>query len=247
MSHTTNSNLDFLGRLSDQKSDSEDDAHARDGVGEGDTTHRTVGVEEMVLIYPPTMAGTQEQLREEFVNTMLRAKTKAQRDAVISTGLMPVAYGIDILATFVWPFGGLGEIDTVWAYSNIRGAKTARSVTKRLSSTSASGNPDDANLRLTFEPSQRLEVLRRYLVADCIKSDVKLFTSAGPAPTETEVLHAIGWSPTHAGAEDKNWEDEQWETTEVKDDLRMVMHKGSKEWIKWCKAFEKDPEKAMKK
>jgi hypothetical protein len=35
--------------------------------------------------------------------------------------------------------------------------------------------------------------------------------------------------------------------TEVKDDLGLVMHKGAKEWIKWCKAFAKNPEKALKK
>jgi hypothetical protein len=32
---------------------------------------------------------------------------------------------------------------------------------------------------------------------------------------------------------EKNWEDEQWETQEVKDDLRSVFHKSAKEWDKW--------------
>jgi hypothetical protein len=199
---TTSSNLDFLGRFQDgHKSDTED-AHAHDGVIEGETTKKTVGVQEMVLVYPSTMKETPDQIREEFVNTMLRTKTKAQRDAIISTGLMPVAYGIDILATFVWPFGGLGEIDTVWAYSSIRGAKTARSVTKRLSSSSASGNNEQDKLHLQFTPSPRLETLRAYLAADCHKSDPKLFGSPGVAPTETQVLNAIGWSPSE---KEKNW------------------------------------------
>jgi hypothetical protein len=241
MSYTTTSNLDFLGRATGGKSDSEDD-----GVNEGDTTHKTIGVSEIVLVHPP-MGMNQEEMRAEFVNTMLRTKTKAQRDAVISTGLMPVAFGIDILATVIWPFGGLGEIDTVWAYASIRGAKTARSVTKRLSSTSATGDHDKDTLRLNFEPSQRLEVLRRYLAADCHKTDSKLFPDYTSSPTETDVLEAIGWNPHQSGGEDKNWEDEQWQTTEVKEDLRVVMHKGAREWDKWCKLYAKNPEKAMKK
>lgn len=253
MQYTTSSNLDFLGRLSTgNKSDTSisDGGHSS---GEEDpahpgTTHKTVGVTEMVLIYPPTMSESQEQLRAEFVNTMLRTKTKAQKDAVISTGLIPVAFAIDVLATLVWPFGGLAEIDTVWAYANIRGVKTARSVTKRLSSSSDSGNHEQDKLKLTFTPSQRLELLRTYLAHDCLKTDARVFahaTSGGQlAPTETQVLEALGWSPH---GESKNWEDEQWETREVKDDLKTVMHKGAREWSKWCKAYEKDPEKAMKK
>lgn len=58
---------------------------------------------------------------------MMHSKTKAQRDAVIATGLMPVSFAIDVLAVVILSFGGLLEIDSVWVYSSIRGAKTARS------------------------------------------------------------------------------------------------------------------------
>jgi hypothetical protein len=215
------------------------------------TSHRynkTVGLEELILIYPSSVPGDEATIREEFVNTMLRSKTKVQKDAVIATGLIPVSAAIDILATFIWPFSGLLEIDSVWAYSSIRGAKTARSVTKRLHSSSPNDSShDDAKLKLTFTPSQRLEVLRRYLAAECQKRDPKLFRSEGPAPTESEVLEALGWSPSEMGGETRNWEDEQWEISEVKEDLRLTMGKGGKEWDKWCKAFQKDPEKALKK
>lgn len=68
----------------------------------------------------------------------------------------------------------------------------------------------------------------------------------GDCPTESEVLEAIGWAPSQTGGE-KNWEDEQWETSEVKEDLRNVMGKGAREWDKWVKAFEKSPEKALKR
>jgi hypothetical protein len=58
---------------------------------------------------------------------MMQSKTKARRDAVIATGLMPVSFAINVLAIVISPFGGLLEIDSVWAYSSVRGAKPARS------------------------------------------------------------------------------------------------------------------------
>ncbi|KIX09483.1 uncharacterized protein Z518_00563 [Rhinocladiella mackenziei CBS 650.93] len=245
MNKTTSSNLDFLGRVSPAHSDHDDD-------GDGPETHKTVGVDEMTLVYPPSLPLHDQQMREEFVHTMLRAQSKAQRDTIIATGLMPVGYGIDILATFIWPFGGLGEIDTVWAYASFRGAKTARSVTKRLSSGSHSGNHGEDQLKLTFTHSQRIEVLKRYLDAECHKADSKLFPTFAMGPTESDVLEAIGWTPSDRRPqgqehEERNWEDEQWEMTEVKDDLKSVFTKGAREWKKWCLLLEKNPEKAMKK
>lgn len=245
---TTNSNLDFLGRVDPMNSDSEHEP----GNPSTTTTKKTVPVSEMLLIYPPAIPLNNEQMREEFVNTMLRTKSKAQRDTVIATGLMPVAFGIDILATLVWPFGGLGEIDTVWAASSFRGAKTARSVTKRLSSAFETENPhDDAandnQLMLNFVHSQRIEVLTRYLEAECHKADAKLFPSYHTSPTESNVLEAVGWSPSSVGGETKNWEDEQWEMSEVKDDIKLTFSKAAKEWKKWCLLLEKNPEKAAKK
>jgi len=241
---TTSSNLEFLGRMESSHSDTEQDT-------DGPTTKKTVPVQEMILVYPPTMRMNNEQMREEFVNTMLRTKTKAERDTIIATGLLPVSYGIDILATLVWPFGGLGEIDTVWAYSSFRGAKTARSVTKRLSSASNSQNPhdeqNDNQLKLNFVHSQRIEVLTQYLEGECHKVDSQLFPEYRTSPTESIVLEAVGWSPSRGGGETKNWEDEQWEVTEVKDDLKLTFHKAAKEWKKWCLLLEKNPEKAAKK
>lgn len=119
-------------------------------------------------------------------------------------------------------------------------------MTKRLNS-SQSGKGDDKSLVLTFTPSPRLDILEKYLAAKCHEYDSKTFPQSGTRPTETDVLEAIGWSPSQTGGEQKNWEDEQWETTEVKDDFKMVMTKAAKEWDKWVKAYEKNPEKAMKK
>lgn len=252
---TTTSNLDFVNRIPGAKSDSHD-KHTEDGVSEGDTTHKTVGLEEMVLIYPSSYAAPPDQVKAEFINTMMRTKSKAQRDSIIATGLLPVSGAIDLLATVVWPFGGLLEVDGVWAYSSIRGAKTARSVTKRLTSSTQSGNTQAQTeeqemagdkLRLTFTQSPRLEVLNRYLMSRCRDYDHRHFPSTEVAPTESEVLAAIGWAPSQSGGTEKNWEDEQWETEEVKEDMRNTLGKASKEWDKWCNAFAKDPEKAMKK
>ncbi|KAJ8609571.1 hypothetical protein MRB53_039022 [Persea americana] len=243
MDWTKTSNLDFLNRVPGG-APAAHDAHA-----EGDAAKKTVGLEEMALIYPATVPGTEEEIRAEFVNTMLRTKTKAQRDAVIGTGMLPVAFGIDVMLTLVWPFGGLAEVDGVWAYSSFRGAKTARSVTKRLNSSAAGGDASTDSskmLKLTFTPSPRLDMLAKYLASECHQVDSTLFASSGPRVTETDVLHAIGWSPSQTGGE-KNWEDDQWETTEVKDDLKSMMHKAAKEWKSWCHAYEKNPAKAMKK
>ncbi|KAF2479514.1 hypothetical protein BDY17DRAFT_256957 [Neohortaea acidophila] len=207
----------------------------------------TMSWKEMLLIYPSSMTSTAEQMREEFINTMMRSKTKAQRDAVIATGLLPVSAAIDILLTVVWPFGGLLEIDSVWAYASIRGAKTSRSITKRLTSTSTSGRHDEDTLHLDFTPSPRLAVLEQYLAARCHSRSSDMFPSTALSPGEGEVLESIGWFPSNKGGVERNWEDEQWEISEVKDDLRNVMGKGSKEWVKWCELYAKKPEKALKK
>lgn len=252
MSQTKSSNLEFLNRIGvHQEAEHPPDEHAEDAAYEGEQTKGTVKLEEIVLVYPAAMPGSNEQIRQEFINSMMRSKSKAERDAIIATGLLPVSAAIDILATLVWPFGGLLEIDAVWAYSSIRGAKASRSVTKRLtSSTSHPGHEKrEDELHLDFTPSSRLDILQRYLAAKCHDRDSLAFPPVGDGfvPTETEVLEAIGWTPSSGGGEEKNWEDEQWEITEVKDDLRNVMQKGAKEWDKWCKLYEKEPEKAMKK
>jgi hypothetical protein len=243
MGWTKSSNLEFINRI-DVESDkgSEPDGHA-----EGGETHRTVGLEEMVLVYNASINSSPDQLKVEFVESMMRSKSKAQRDSIIATGLLPVSAAIDIMLTLIWPFGGLLEIDAVWATASIRGAKISRNVTKRLHSTSTSGKHDEDTLKLSFHPSSRLEVLDSYLKARCHERDAKTFPSFGTAPTETECLQAIGWAPSQTGGETRNWEDEHWETAEVKEDLKTVVTKAANEWSKWCKAYEKNPEKAVKK
>lgn len=103
---TTSADLDFITRIPEddkKKHNASDDEH--DHV-EGDHTGRTVKLEEMVLVYPPTMNMSPEQLKTEFVNSLMRTKSKAERDAVIASGLLPVAAAADWALIFVgWVFG----------------------------------------------------------------------------------------------------------------------------------------------
>lgn len=246
MGQTKSSNIEFLNRIGVNPEQETHESHAEDDPQEGEQTKATVTLEEMVLVYPSSMPGSPDEIREEFINTMLRSRSKAQRDSYIATGLLPISFAVDMLITPVWPFGGLLEIDAVWAYASIRGAKNSRSVTKRLTSTSG-GKHDEDRLHLNFSPSPRLDVLEKYLAAQCHKQDAALFPYVGGAPTESQALEAIGWFPSTKGGAERNWEDEQWEISEVKEDLNSLMRKAAREWTKWLALYQKQPEKAIKK
>ncbi|KAK7512384.1 uncharacterized protein IWZ02DRAFT_385001, partial [Phyllosticta citriasiana] len=219
---------------------------------------KAVPLTHLTLVYPSSLPYTPAELRREFISSMLRTTSKAQRDSILATGLLPVSVVVDTLIMFVWPFGGLFEADTVWAYSSIRGAKIARSTTKRLQATSeadgvddgaaAKNNDQEPTLSLEFRPSSRLSTLQRYLAHRCHERSPAFFPyPSGACPTETEVLEAIAWAPSQAGGATRNWEDERWEVAEVKEDFRGIMSKGAREWEKWCRLFEEDPKKAGKK
>ncbi|BEJ10386.1 hypothetical protein CcaverHIS641_0704210 [Cutaneotrichosporon cavernicola] len=203
-------------------------------------TQATVKLNEMVLIYPPTLQMTEDELKTEFVNSLLRTKSKAQRDTIIATGLLPVTLAIDWALIFVgWVFGGALEVDAVWLASSFRGAKTARSVTKRLTSS-------DADLKLTFKPSHRADLLQAYLAQRCSEADPNRFEAVKMAPSSYQVLDSIGWEA--AGKYDAhNWEEERWERQQVETDLKTTMGKAAGAWRKWCDRYEKDPEKAVKR
>ena len=221
-------------------------------------TKKTVPLEELIFIYSPSTNQTPAQMRTEFINTVMRTKSKAMRDSVIATGLLPISLAVDIVLIAV---SGIFEVNAAWAYFNIKGAKTARSMAKRLSSSTKTAeaaqnvNPEkteaeimqeEDKLRLTFKPAERIDVLARYLAAECHKVESKLFPEYKQPPSKSDCLEAIGWAPHETGGQ-KNWEDEAWELNEVKDDLRLVMHKAAKEWRGYVKDFEKNPEKNLNK
>lgn len=255
----TTSNLDFLCRIpKDSKvKHSSATTSPANGVDENANTNGTGRLEELVLVHPNSLPGTADEVQREFINSLQRSKKRAYRDAIIATVLFPVAVAIDTVAVIIWPFGGLAEIDAVWAICSIRGAKRVRAVTKRLDPiTSPEENEkpakhDDKKLKLIFMPTERLEVLRRYLAAECHKRDPVLFKLVGEgiAPTEAQVLEALGWTPSQntTNGETRNWEDEQWEVRQAKEDLQLTMRKGAKEWMRWCNTFKKKPNKALKK
>ncbi|KAK8199687.1 uncharacterized protein BKA78DRAFT_291291 [Phyllosticta capitalensis] len=285
---TTSSNLDFVNRMTgsapnenanaqkaiEQPHDAT--AQAPDGTEkekDKDGPSKAVPLTHLTLVYPSSLPYTPAELRSEFINSMLRTQSKAQRDSIIATGLLPVSVVVDTLIMFVWPFGGLFEADAVWAYSSIRGAKIARSTTKRLQATSeadgavdgtepadtkdkpaatdkgkAKAKDSDPSLALEFTPSARLAVLQRYLAHRCHERAPALFPyPSGSSPTESEVLEAIAWAPSQSGGATRNWEDERWEMQEVKEDFKGIIGKGAREWEKWCRRFEEDPKKAVKK
>lgn len=168
-------------------------------------TKKTVGVQELIFVYSPSMNLTPDQMREEFVNTVLRTKSKAMRDSIIATGLLPVSLAVDIVLIAV---SGLFEVNAAWAYFNIKGAKAARSVSKRLASSTSGGGggvgegggepaavvdpqksekemEKEDKLRLDFKPATRIDVLSRYLLAECHRVDSYYFPAYRTPPTES--------------------------------------------------------------
>ncbi|KAK7536518.1 hypothetical protein IWX49DRAFT_580655 [Phyllosticta citricarpa] len=160
---TTSSNLDFVNRMTGSATSENANApkaiegHPEDAstpaTATADSTaadkeedggpSKAVPLTHLTLVYPSSLPYTPAELRREFISSMLRSTSKAQRDSILATGLLPVSVVVDTLIMFVWPFGGLFEADTVWAYSSIRGAKIARSTTKRLQATSEADGVDD--------------------------------------------------------------------------------------------------------
>ncbi|KAK8869486.1 hypothetical protein IAR55_000051 [Kwoniella newhampshirensis] len=252
--HTTSADLDFVTRIPKDRTESHaDPTSTSDGEGKAEmtTTKKTVKLEEMVIVYPTSMNVSSDELRAEFVNSLMRTKSKAERDAVIATGLLPVAAALDWALVFVgWIFGGALEVDGVWAASSINGAKTARSVTKRLASSTKSGDlhhSSNDTLQLSFVPSHRVEVLSSYLLDECIQCDRHAFNRpTHHAVTQDDVLESIGWTPS-GQYEEKNWEDESWERDQVREDISGTMKKAAKAWDHWVKLYEKNPKKALKK
>ncbi|CAK1354596.1 uncharacterized protein RHO25_001617 [Cercospora beticola] len=122
------SNLEFLNRVAGLQDEA-------DRLAE-DVYHRSVAPEEIRLIYPPAMSELEdldeEALKREFLASMERTKRKAYKHSVYATLLMPPALVFDTVIVPVWPFGGAAEVDAVWLYASVRGAKTSRDVMKRL-------------------------------------------------------------------------------------------------------------------
>jgi hypothetical protein len=196
------------------------------------------------------------EVRDEFIAQISRTNKKAAKATAISAVLLPVTLVIDTFAAVIWPFGGLLEIDAVWFYASAKGWNTSRIITKRLGARESifgKWGGTEKDLYLRFQQDQKIEVLRRYLAEYCHRKGPKMFDSAGVPPTETSVMSAIGWSRVRRGKTggkrtegETGWADEEWQSSEFKDDFRATMEKGAGSWVKWCKKFEKHPEKTLK-
>lgn len=260
------SNLEFLNRVAgiqDQANSMAPDVYSK-----------TIAPEEIVLIYPSSSEEEEEEenlaansqqpaaLQQEFIASMLRTKKRAYKDSIYATLLFPPALVIDTLAVPIWPFGGLAEVDLCWLYASLRGAKASRSVTKRLTSGDLTDKKAASQLTLTLVSSPRVQILTQYLAAACHKADPTLFPVYVSPPGETQCLEAIGWSHSDQDGDDAgsgtgmalglaaktmSWDDEQFEITQVKDDIKDTFRKGAKEWAKWTKLWTKKPGKAAKR
>ncbi|KAJ4387754.1 hypothetical protein N0V93_008355 [Gnomoniopsis smithogilvyi] len=269
-------------------------------------------VKELILIHPASVLThqTPEDVHGEFTDQLARTKRKARKHSVISLALFVPSLVIDTLAAVIWPFGGLAEIDGVWAYASISAYLTARNVSKRLTKEPVSAadlderrrlqrelhgedssSPGDdgvprpegerprtagrtvhfqeewdeedvrtdqeqaqgkkTGLKIRLVPDEAMETMERYFQEILHKRNAMAFPSSGVPPTKTDVLSSIGWWPDRRGRfpgshQDGDWDDENWQTRQVKEDLDKVMAKSAKQWDKFCKAYAKYPQRAMK-
>lgn len=208
------------------------------------------------------MTQTISEVRGEFIAQITRTQRKAAKDTAISTVLLPVTLVIDTFAAVIWPFGGLFEIDAVWFYASAKGWNNSRVITKRLGARGSmfgKWGGTERDLHLGSMQNEKIEVLRQYLADCCHKKNPKMFDSEGVPPTEGKVMDAIGWNPVRRGKTGGErvkgvegetgfaWADEEWQKSEFRDDFRATIEKGAGSWGKWCKKFEKHPDKMLKK
>ena len=268
-------------------------------------TKKTVGVQEIVLFYPDHMDETESQMREQFLETMIRTTDQAEKDEWLAIGLLPAAFAIDTLLTPIWPFGGLVEIDLYWAYESHMAGKNAHSIVKRIHSAMpaaehvtetitrnswipppweivesawnalpawrrSSEKPPESDkehdaqsteqkeprLKLRFQKSDSIRPLQDYLGWKCYELDDDDYFDDDalrerPVPSDDTLVNVMGWQPSAEGDETANWEsveeNERWQRKEVKADVQMVLQKAAKQWIKWLRAFEGHPDKAIEK
>lgn len=229
-------------------------AEGDDEVEPDEETKKALKLEEMVLVYPPSIGLDESELRTEFVNSLMRTRSKAQRDVAISTGLLPFSIATDLVLAHVGGPGAFSQINGGWAALSIRGASNARNITKRLALSTESTDPSSSldSLKLVFHASARVDTMRDYLAGKCIDRNEKLWPSHGQEVDEDAVLEAIGWQPS-AGVlgvstegEETREEDEAYERLMVEQDLDEVMKKAAKTWEGWCKLHAKHPKRASK-
>ncbi|KAF2639143.1 hypothetical protein P280DRAFT_360221, partial [Massarina eburnea CBS 473.64] len=194
-------------------------------------------LQDLTLIYPPSLPLTPDQIRADFATTLLRTGNSSRKDAFVASALLPFAATID--AALILTLGGLTQISGAWAYTSTRGATALNFLTNRNKSTSSLSlslpSPDPTPpISLHLHQSAHLETLRRYLDLSCLRREFSMFPSieevAGDVD-EAAVLAAIGWRPVKRAG--KDLEDERWQVKEAREDVRRVFWKGAGEWVGW--------------
>jgi hypothetical protein len=87
-------------------------------------------LQDLTLIYPPSLQLSPNDIRTEFIDTLLRTREKSRKDALVASTLLPFAAALD--ATLIVTLGGLTQVSGVWAYTSTRGMLTSRRMTKGL-------------------------------------------------------------------------------------------------------------------
>ncbi|KAF2753546.1 hypothetical protein EJ05DRAFT_445117 [Pseudovirgaria hyperparasitica] len=197
-------------------------------------------MEELIIVYPDSCQSSKEDIRKTFVGAMMKARSRAQRDAAIATSLLPFAAAADFGAGTM---GAMLALDSVWAYKSIRSARTAKALTNRFSADDSTKQ----HLKITIKASPALEPARKYMEERCFRIDRTNYPYPGIViPSEAEVLSAIHWKPSVVLDGSVSPQDVEWEIKEAHLDLEETMKKGAKEWTSWCKKFLQDPEKAFR-
>ncbi|KAF2499294.1 hypothetical protein BU16DRAFT_614743 [Lophium mytilinum] len=192
------------------------------------TEPKPKALEDLTLIYPPSLPLDPEQIRAEFVESLLRTRTKSQRDAVLASSLLPFAAAVDL--SLILTFGGLMEVSAVWAHSSIRGAKTSKQMTKGLKAAEEKpeikgctcGNHEhefgaehnvkgkNKGIQLSMQANTQIEVMSRYLEMMCLEREFSMFPQLDARigdVNEWAVLEAIGWQPKKREGHELDLED----------------------------------------
>lgn len=99
-----------------------------------------------------------------------------------------------------------------------------------------------------FRASASLEPLAHYLQAACYARNAAAFPDVGAPDTEAGVLSSIGWAPVPRPFEDEEERaaDVAWQIRQATEDLRQAGKQAAKKWERFCEAYVKDPEKALR-
>jgi hypothetical protein len=88
-------------------------------------------LEDLTLIYPPSLDLSPEDIRAEFVSSLLRTRSQSRKDAIVASSLIPFAAGVDACLAGL-SLGGLTQVASVWTYTSIKGASTSKKVSQGL-------------------------------------------------------------------------------------------------------------------